>query len=92
MDEATPKRETIDRIKNILRRDLMLGDDVDIEDDRALIGGDLDLDSLDALLIVTNVEKELGIKIPNEDVGRDIFESVSSLALFIDRYQKEQQV
>lgn len=75
---------TLERIKDILRRDLKLGADFQITDDMPLVGSDLDLDSLDFLMVVTSVEKELGYKIPNEDIGQDIFMSVGTLAAYLE--------
>ena len=46
-------------------------------------GGDVDMDSLDILLLVTSLEKEFGIKVPNAAVGREVFESVATLARFV---------
>jgi len=73
----------LDQLKTILRRDLKLGPTTPIADDMPLIGGDMDLDSLDILLLVSSVEKAFGIKIPNEAVGRAMFQNVSALAGFI---------
>src|SRR4051812_35825182 len=53
---------TLERIKTIFRRDLKLGPDIPIADDMPFFGGDVDLDSLDMLLLVTSIEKEFGIK------------------------------
>lgn len=75
---------TIERVKELLRVDLKLGPDADIADDTPLLGGDFDLDSLDVLLIVTSVEKEFAIKIPNASVGNEVFQDVGSLAAYID--------
>ncbi|MGI9014417.1 MAG: phosphopantetheine-binding protein [Phycisphaerales bacterium] len=72
------------RVKSLLRVDLKLGDDYRVGDDDPLFGGEFDLDSLDALLLVSSVEKEFGIKIPNEAVGKSIFQSVSALADYIE--------
>lgn len=72
-----------DRVKTILRRDLKLGADTPIDDDMPLIGGDFELDSLDIVLMVTSVEKEFGIKIANETIGKDAFTSVGSLVQFL---------
>lgn len=68
----------------IIRADLKLGPDAVITEQTPLFGGDHDMDSLDALLLVTNIEKRFGIKIPNQDVGPDIFASVGHLARYID--------
>jgi acyl carrier protein len=75
---------TTERIKRILRRDLKLPADATIDDAMPLVGGQFDLDSLDILLLVTSVEKEFGIKIASEKIGREAFASVATLAGFVD--------
>lgn len=84
MSDVQPTPETLERIKALLRRDLKMGDQTQIDDDMALAQGDLDIDSLDILLLLTSVEKEFGIKIPNEDVGEKVFVSVRTLAAYVD--------
>ena len=79
-----PSPETIERVSGLLRKDLRLGDDAEIGGDTPLLGGDHDLDSLDVLLLVTSVEKEFGIKIPNQAVGAEAFRTVDSLARFVE--------
>ncbi len=85
----TASRETLDQVKAILRRDLKLGEDFAMADDMPLGGSDLDLDSLDFLMVVTSVEKDLGFKIPNEDVGAEIFTSVDRLASYLQPHLKQ---
>lgn len=51
-----------------------------IQDDEQLIGGRLDLDSLDALQISMWVQKNYGIRIENGPAARSALRSVSSLA------------
>ena len=75
--------QLLERLKVILRRDLKLGANASIADDMSFFGSDIDLDSLDMLLLVTSVEREFGVKIPNEAVGKTVFSSVQSLAQFI---------
>lgn len=75
---------TSERIKRILRRDLKLPEDAVIADAMPLVGGQFDLDSLDILLLVTSVEKEFGIKIASEKIGREAFASVATLSRFVD--------
>src|SRR3954469_3253404 len=72
----------VERVKAILRRDLKLGA-APIADDMAFFGGDVDMDSLDILLLVTSLEKEFGIKVPNAAVGRQVFENIMTLARFV---------
>lgn len=83
MSEAASS-DTTARIERILRTELRLGDEAQIDADTPLAGGDYDLDSLDMLMIVTAVEKDFGLKIPSEDLTREAFASVGSLARFID--------
>lgn len=75
--------QVLEKIKTILRQDLKLGPNADVPDDMQLIGGPVDFDSIDILLLVSSIERHFGFKIPNELVGRSAFETVSSLARFI---------
>jgi 3-hydroxyacyl-[acyl-carrier-protein] dehydratase len=73
----------LDQIKAMLRRDLKLGADIDITGDMPLIGGPVDIDSIDILLVVSSIEKQFHIKIPSEAIGRSAFASVASLAKYV---------
>jgi len=77
----------LSNIKTILRRDLKLGPDAVIADDMPFFGGDVDLDSLDMLLLVTSLEKQFGIKVPNEAVGREVFQNVETLTRYVQQQQ-----
>ena len=55
-----------------------------IEDEAPLFGEGLGLDSVDALELVVALEKEFGIKIKSQEMGREVFASVSSLSQFIE--------
>ncbi len=79
-----PDPAIIERIRTLMRRDLKLGDGVDIGPETPLIGGDFDLDSLDVLLLVTSIEKEFGIKIADGAIGREAFKDVATLAGFVE--------
>ena len=54
-----------------------------IRDDAPLVGGGLDLDSIDLLELVVGLEKEYGLKIADVAEGRRILTSVESLAEFV---------
>tara|TARA_B110000285_G_scaffold234894_1_gene313562 strand:+ start:3634 stop:3885 length:252 start_codon:yes stop_codon:yes gene_type:complete len=57
----------------------------DIQDDTALFGDGLGLDSIDALEFIVLLEHNYGIKIADPSEGRDIFQSVNSLADYIEK-------
>lgn len=81
-------RESLrDELKGLIIRVLKLEDmkPEDIDDVSPLFGEGLGLDSIDALELVVALEKTYGIKIPDEDVGREAFGSVNMLADYILR-------
>ena len=75
--------EILPRVQTILRRDLKLGDNAPIPPDMPFFGSDMDLDSLDILLLVTSVEKEFGVKIPSSEIGKEVFQNVTTLTDYI---------
>jgi acyl carrier protein len=75
-----------ERIKRLIVESLHLDgtDPASIDDDAALFGEGLGLDSVDALELVVALEKEFGIKIKSNEMGRESFASVASLASFVE--------
>jgi acyl carrier protein len=55
-----------------------------IDDDAPLFGAGLGLDSIDALELVVMLEKNYGIVIKDIEEGRPAFQSVRTLAAFIE--------
>ena len=70
---------TIARIVGIIRRDLKFGPEIALVPDTILFGGELDLDSLDALLLVQSIEKDFGIKVPTDAIGPEMFATLGTL-------------
>lgn len=60
----------------------------DIRDDEPLFGEGLGLDSIDALEFIVLLEQSYGIRIADPSQGRDIFNSINSLADFIEKNRK----
>ncbi len=61
----------------------------DIDNDAALFGEGLGLDSIDALELIVMLEKQYGIKLANPAEGKEIFKSVSSIADFVSKNRKK---
>ena len=61
----------------------------DIDADAPLFGTGLGLDSIDALELNVLLEKNYGIKIPNPNEGRKIFQSIRTMAEYIEANKKQ---
>ncbi len=62
----------------------------DIDTDAPLFGEGLGLDSIDALELVIGLEKEYGVSIPDAEVGKQVFQSVRTIAQYIvDNQEKD---
>lgn len=74
-----------DRVKRLIVENLHLDGlrPEMIDEEAPLFGDGLGLDSVDALELVVAVEKEFGIKIKSNEIGRDVFTSVATLSRFI---------
>jgi len=59
----------------------------DINDDAALFGDGLGLDSIDALELIVLLEKNYGIRIANPAEGKQIFQSVNVLAQYVAEHK-----
>lgn len=57
----------------------------EIEDDAALFGSGLDLDSIDGLELVLQLEKTYGIKIGSSEESRRALQSIRILAEYIEQ-------
>lgn len=55
----------------------------DFDENAQLIGGDFGIDSIDSLELIIMIEKKYGVKVPNPQVGREVFASVASMAKYI---------
>ena len=77
--------ELIDQLKGEIIEQLNLEDikKEDIKNDAPLFGEGLGLDSIDALELIVLLEKNYGLKIANPADGKKIFQSVTTMAQYI---------
>lgn len=61
----------------------------DIEDNDALFGDGLGLDSIDALELIVMLDKDFGIQLNDPKKGKEIFKSISVLADYIAEHRKK---
>ena len=83
MDESDVRA----RIKSVIVERLMLEglEPASIQDDDPLFGEGLGLDSVDALELVLGLEQEFGVRVNNDELGRESFASVAALAELVQR-------
>src|SRR5215213_2349260 len=79
--------DTVARVTMLIRRDLKLGADVPVSEAMPFFGGEADIDSLDILLLLSSIEKEFGLRIPSEAVGREVFANVGTLVRYIEQHR-----
>ena len=79
MDDATELKR---KLKELMVENLMLQVAVeDIADDRPLFGAEsLGLDSVDGLQLVVMLEKHFGLKIADQEIARQVLQSVNTMA------------
>ncbi len=81
---------TIDAVKSILGEALQLGDRTSLIDaDTPLLGGIPEFDSAAVVTVILTLEDRFGIVVEDEEVSAETFESVGSLAAFVDRKTAE---
>jgi len=61
----------------------------DIDENAALFGDGLGLDSIDALELIVLMEKNYGIKLQDPKQGKEVFKSVAVMAEYVSKNRKK---
>ena len=61
----------------------------EINDNDALFGDGLGLDSIDALELIVMLDKDYGIKLVDPKEGKTIFQSIETMAAYIKENRKK---
>jgi acyl carrier protein len=61
----------------------------EIRPDEQLVGGKLEIDSIDVLEMVIMIEKDYGVKIDNRELGVKVFATLRTLAEYIHENSPE---
>jgi len=83
MDDMASVKE---QLKPIILKSLRITDltPEDLRDDQPLLGGELEIDSIDVLQLVLEIERHFGIKLVQANFNQKSLESVDALAAIIE--------
>jgi len=75
-----------EQLKPIILNSLRITDlrPEDLRDDQPLLGGELEIDSIDVLQLVLEIERHFGIKLVQGNFNQKHLESVNALAAVIE--------
>lgn len=77
---------TKEQLKTVIIQSLRLTDHhvADLRDDQPLMGGDLEIDSIDTMQLILEIERHFGIKLVAGKFDPTIWKDVNSLAAAIE--------
>jgi len=75
-----------EQLKPIILKSLRITDltPEDLADDQPLLGGDLEIDSIDILQLILEIERHFGIKLVGAKFDEKAWESINALAATIE--------
>lgn len=84
----TSSHSTLDRVKAVLVRTLGIQDRAgSIDESTPLFGSMPELDSLAVVELAASLEEAFGFEIDDEDFTGDMFETLGTLAQFVDDHR-----
>ena len=85
MHEHPPREQLVREIVDLIVEAVNLRhkNKAEIQDDTALMGAGLDLDSLDLLEIVVALENRFQVKVKDAESGKKIFQNIGTIADFV---------
>ncbi|MFK3739412.1 acyl carrier protein [Massilia sp. TN1-12] len=75
----------LDQITTLLKDVLSLGDDVVLTASTPLLGALPELDSMAVVNLIGALEDQFGIAVDDDEIGAATFETVGSLAAFVEQ-------
>jgi acyl carrier protein len=86
MDTHVNATTDVDAVKEVVVSSLGVEERADaIDADTQLLGSLPELDSMAVLVLVHDLEERFDIQVEDEDLSADIFDTLRSLAAFVDR-------
>ena len=80
------KTEIAEKIKNMISENLRIPDNM-LDDDAELFGGDIGLDSVDSLEIISGIDDLFGVDMTGVD--REHFQTINALASYVEEHVEQ---
>ena len=80
------KTEIAAKIKNMISENLRIPENM-LDDDAELFGGDIGLDSVDALEIISGIDDLFGVDMTGVD--REHFQTINALASYVEEHVEQ---
>ena len=79
----------LDLTRKIIRSCLQLEESVQLSEDTYLMGGFPEFNSLTITTLIVEIEDNLGCEVADDEISGEIFETVGSLAAFVQQKMNE---
>lgn len=80
------KTEIAEKIKNMISENLRIPENM-LDDDAELFGGDIGLDSVDSLEIISGIDELFGVDMTGVD--REHFQTINALASYVEEHVEQ---
>ena len=80
------KTEIAEKIKNMISENLRIPENM-LDDDAELFGGDIGLDSVDSLEIISGIDDLFGVDMTGVD--REHFQTINALASYVEKHVEQ---
>ena len=80
------KTEIAEKIKNMISENLRIPENM-LDDDAELFGGDIGLDSVDSLEIISGIDDLFGVNMTGVD--REHFQTINALASYVEEHVEQ---
>ena len=80
------KTEIAEKIKNMISENLRIPENM-LDDDAELFGGDIGLDTLDSLEIISGIDDLFGVDMTGVD--REHFQTINALASYVEEHVEQ---
>ena len=80
------KNEIAAKIKNMISENLRIPENM-LDDDAELFGGDIGLDSVDSLEIISGIDDLFGVDMTGVD--REHFQTINALASYVEEHVEQ---